>query len=53
MKEAGGKMQFAAAANWLLMFLGQAWFFLVAYLEQIVIFERIRVHPKSLMKKNW
>ncbi|CAG5102465.1 Oidioi.mRNA.OKI2018_I69.chr1.g314.t1.cds [Oikopleura dioica] len=30
-KEAGGKMQFAAAANWLLMFLGQAVFFLVAY----------------------
>lgn len=40
MKEAGGYMQFAAIGNWILMFLGQAWFFLIAY-GQFEIFPAI------------
>jgi hypothetical protein len=40
MKEAGGYMQFAAIGNWILMFLGQAWFFLIAY-GQFEIFASI------------
>ncbi|CBY30415.1 unnamed protein product [Oikopleura dioica] len=40
MKEAGGYMQFAAVGNWILLFLGQAWFFLTAY-GQFEIFPTI------------